>query len=196
MKVLAPTTAFPRFPGDVNGHFILEMFNRIKDVEFEVITPSDPNSEQHEKIENVSIKRVSYMPSRKLQKLTYGEGIHANLQKSHLAKLQVPLLGITLLNNIMKDIKNHDLIHAQMVFAGYASHLARQLSRSKIPLIVSFYGKDILNCKQNLPIYRSMLEKADLMLALSKDIETMPIIANPKNKTPYCSGPSLATTNL
>lgn len=173
MRVLAPTTAFPRFEGDVNGHFILEMFNLMNNAEFKVITPSDPKSKNLEVISNVVIKRISYMPNSNQQKLTYGEGIHVNLQKSFMAKLQVPLLGLSLVNNIAKELKNCDLIHAQMVFAGYAAYIARTIRNRNVPLIVSFYGKDILNCKQNLNFYKPMLKKVDLILALSKDMKNM-----------------------
>lgn len=173
MKILAPTTAFPRFKGDVNGHFILEMFNRLSNIEFTVIAPSDSKAKSFETVENVAIRRVNYVWNPKYQKLTYGEGIHVNLQKSFLAKVQVPMLGLSLVASINKNITNHDLIHAQMVFAGYTSYIARKLKNKKIPVIVSFYGKDILNCKQNINLYRPMLNNLELILALSMDMKKM-----------------------
>ncbi|MEK6974138.1 MAG: glycosyltransferase [Nanoarchaeota archaeon] len=183
MKVLAPTTAFPRFSGDVNGTFILDMFKRLNDIEFKVVAPSDVRAPLEEKIENIFVERVSYMPHPKYQRLTYGEGIHVNLQKSFLAKVQVPMLGITLLKTISKDLKKYDLVHAQMVFAGFAAYMARFITGKKTPIIVSFYGKDILNCKQNFNLYRPMLKNIELILALSKDMEKMLIdIGIDKNK--------------
>ncbi len=173
MKVLAPTTAFPRFEGDVTGNFILYMFRLIKDVDFKVLAPSDIKAKRYEKIGNVEIERFSYTWPSKYQKLTYGEGIHSNLKKSFIAKMQIPLLGIGLTKAILKYYNKFDLIHAQMVFAGYASYLTKNLMYTKRPLVISFYGKDILNCKQNLNIYRPMLNKADLILALTKNMEKM-----------------------
>ncbi len=169
MKILLPTTAFPRFEKDYVAEFIIDNIKRIN-AEFLAIAPRDLMSKQYENItNNIAINRFYYFLP-KYQKLAYGGGIGINLEKNYMAKLQIPFLGLSFVNAISKRLDNIDLIHAQMVFAGYCSHLARKINNRKIPLIVSFFGRDILNCEQNLNIYKGMLKEADLFLALSKNM--------------------------
>jgi glycosyltransferase involved in cell wall biosynthesis len=92
MKVLVLTSTFPRWKDDTTPSFVYDLCVGLKKsgLDIIVLAPHHFGSKLFESIEGLKIYRFPYFLPYKYQRLAYNGGIHSNLKRYKLAKVQVP----------------------------------------------------------------------------------------------------------
>ncbi len=91
-KVLVvASSGFPRWKSDPQPRFVYDLAKRMKGYETTVLVPHHPAAKFHERMDGMDVYRFPYFFPR-WQKLCYNGGIHANLRRSFLARVQLPFL--------------------------------------------------------------------------------------------------------
>ncbi|MBI2663192.1 glycosyltransferase [Candidatus Woesearchaeota archaeon] len=173
IKALVLTTSLSRYEGDYLANFIYESIRSLKekeDVELDIIAPDTIDSKKYEKRNGINIYRFSYVLPRKYQRLAYGSGIAVNLKNNPLLYLQIPTFALGFLSKSLRVYKNHNIIYSQLVFAGMIGVLLRKILNKKIPVITTFWGKDVDNLIKNKKIYKLLIKEGDLFITLSPDM--------------------------
>lgn len=119
MKVLVLTTTFPRWVGDATPAFVYELSTRLKQKGYEmvVLAPHHGGSAKFEIWDGMKIYRYPYFWPYKYQKLAYDGGIISNLEKSWLARVQLPIFLIAGLISSIRIVRreNINLIHSHWI---------------------------------------------------------------------------------
>jgi glycosyltransferase involved in cell wall biosynthesis len=135
------TTGFPRFNGDLFGHFILELAKELQaqGTTVDVVAPHEAGLPLIDEIEGVSVRRFRYMWPARLQRLAYGGGMPTNLKKSWLARFQVPFFIGAFLLFARRTGRDYQLIHCHWTPTGI---IGRWAARGR-PLVLSVRGTDV-----------------------------------------------------
>ena len=147
MKILMITSKFPRFAGDTQPGFVYEFVEAIHKLghEVAVVAPHDKGAAKQGVINSIPVYRFQYFWPAKLQKVSYGPGIPANVQGNLLTKIQFPffvLSEILLARQIAKKF-GPDVVHAHWSLPqGIAAVF------SKKPFFVTIYGGDVFMSKK------------------------------------------------
>ncbi len=186
IKALVLTTSLSRYKGDYLADFIYESIKNLKikeNIDLDVIAPDTIDSLKYEKRDSINIYRFTYFYPRRFQKLAYGSGIAVNLNKNPLLYLQIPSFGLSFLYKSLRIYNNHNIIYSQLVFAGFMGIILRKILRKKIPVITTFWGKDVDNLAKNKNLYKLLIKEGDLFITLSPAMsEELVKIGCDKNK--------------
>jgi len=172
MKVCMLTTGFPRFKGDLFGHFIMALARELKSqgVEVVVVAPHAPGVPRREELEGIAVRRFGYLWPSSWQRLAYGGGIPTNLRKSWLARAQVPLFLAGFWWAARRACQGCQVVHCHWTISGLIARLATW--GQPRPLVLSVRGSDIhlmgtgVLGQLNRRVYRWM----DRVIAVSEDI--------------------------
>jgi glycosyltransferase involved in cell wall biosynthesis len=166
MNVLVLATTFPRWKDDSSSAFVYELSKRLrdKDIEIIVLAPHHEGAKFYEEMEGLKVYRFPYFYPLKYQRLCYNGGMLPNFKKSHMAKIQLPLLILINIFYIFRLIKKEkiDLIHAHWIIpSGFVCNIVKSILRK--PLIVSVHGSDIVLIRNPYfrPIGRHILKAID-----------------------------------
>src|SRR6056297_688083 len=165
IRVLQLTTSFPLYPGHVAGVFILELAKSFQNigVQCDVVAPHAPGAKKIEDLDEIRVRRLSYFLPTSLQRLCYGAGMPANIKKSFLGKLQLPILGLIFLGYTLIQARKYDLVHAHWNLPGLAAILASNLCR--IPVVINVHHGQ--NIDELGKIDKYIFEKADSIVCNS-----------------------------
>jgi len=101
-----------------------------------------PNTLHYEEFDGVPVHRLQYWWPVTAQRLRrQGGGIPINVRGSSLAKLQLLSLGIIYALQIVRLVRQYDLIHAQFTLAAGAAVLGSSIHRR--PVVATIHGSDI-----------------------------------------------------
>lgn len=172
MKVCIVTTAFPRWPGDDRGVFILEAARAIQaqGVRVKVVSMHSPGAKAHEVLGPIEVYRPRYLwPDRFEVLQKEGGGLPIAWRRSRLARLAfLPLFFAQTLAVILHS-RDSDLIHAQWTWgAGVA--LAARLAR-RVPIVATVHGSDIFQAAKlplMRPLTRAVLNRCERVVAVSQ----------------------------
>ena len=118
-KVLVLATTFPRWQNDTTPAFVYELSKRLHadGLEIVVLAPHYPGVKKFEIMDEMKVYRFPYFWPAKYQRLVYDGGILPNIKRSHLAKIQVPLLVLSELYYTFKIIRKEkiDVIHSHWI---------------------------------------------------------------------------------
>jgi glycosyltransferase involved in cell wall biosynthesis len=145
MRVLFLTHAYPRYPNDPVGSFVLRLATAVRahGVNVEVLAPAGPNIDPAEEIEGIRVRRYRYAP-RRWETLAYTGAMAARVRDSWAGRAaMVGMLGsasaATL--RLLRD-ERFDLLHAHWWFpSGLAGAWAHSLGR--VPLVTTMHGSDV-----------------------------------------------------
>lgn len=164
-KNLILTTSFPRYNGDYFGTFVYRLYKFYKNKEnILVLAPNDPKAKKKDKLDDIQIERFSYFWPLKFQKLAYNSGLPANFKKSLLAKLQLPLLIISMFFVSLKHIKEIDIVHAHWPIAGIVAFVLKKIFKKKF--ILTVYGVEVLE-PITKKLMKFLLKRADFVIFIS-----------------------------
>jgi len=188
MKILVPSTSYPRYPNDYIAPFLHELFNEIQDKKHEIIVLA-PQLKGMPKIQdfgNLKVHRIPYTKNKNKQVLGDGflpERLKSNFNKFNLIKY--------LFNALRKALrlhkrKNFNLIHSQWIFPSGLLGLVLKYMINR-PLIITIHGAGIFLMKKYpflRPFLKLTLKKADLIIFNSNHTkkETLRIYKELKNK--------------
>lgn len=146
LKILMVTSSFPRHEGDYFGQFILEMTKALMSngIEPVVLCPHSPGAKGRESMGGIQVYRFPYFYPYSLQKVNAEGGMFQSVQRSLLAKLQLPLfLAMELVYTIWVARKEEvDLLHTHWIVPqGLIGAICVHLLRC--PHILSVHGTDV-----------------------------------------------------
>jgi glycosyltransferase involved in cell wall biosynthesis len=147
-KILVLTTTFPRWRGDKDPPFVLELCRRLAPhFSVTVLAPHFPGSRTKETWDGIRVVRFRYFFTP-LERLAYGSGggILARLRRNPAWGLLVPFLLAGQVAAIARLIRKErfSLIHAHwLIPQALAAILAMAAAGRKIPLLSTAHGGDL-----------------------------------------------------
>ncbi len=150
MKILVLTTTFPRGINDSTPPFVYDLSKRLQEIGLEIfiLAPHHEGAKKCEIIDGMKIYRFPYFYPAKYQRLVYDGGILSNLKRSHLAKIQLPLLFLSELYYSLKIIRKEkiDLIHSHWIIpSGIIGAICKNIF--KIKHITTAHAGDVFTIK-------------------------------------------------
>jgi len=173
-RVLVIATTFPRWQNDIRPEFVYELSKRLQNNGFEIVVlaPHHIGAKKFEIMDGMKVYRFSYFWPDKYQKLVYGGGILPNIQRSNLAKIQVPFLVLSELYYSFKLIKKEriDMIHSHWIIPnGLVGAILKRLCKKTH--ITTAHAGDVFTIRKSkiLGIFGSfVLKNSDMITANSE----------------------------
>jgi len=145
-KILVTASTFPRWKNDTESRFVYDLSQHLsKQYDITVLAPHHHNAKTHELMEGLKIVRFKYFFSSQ-QKLCYEGGIHENLKKSFLAKLQVPFFLLSEFVHTLALINKQkpSIVHAHWILPqGLVAAFIKKFFNRKFKLIVTSHAGDV-----------------------------------------------------
>jgi glycosyltransferase involved in cell wall biosynthesis len=170
-RLLILTTTFPRWQGDTEPAFVLELSRRLaRRFEVTVLAPHCLGAAPKEEFDGLRVIRYRYAPEA-LETLAYNGGIMQNLRRARWKYLLVPLLLLAQAARASALLRasQYDLIHAHWLLPqGQAALWARH---GKHPsLLCTSHGGDLYALARGIAgkIMRRVARKADFVTVVSE----------------------------
>lgn len=167
-RVLMTASTFPRYEGDTEPRFILDLAKAMSD-EFDVtvLAPSFPGAKLHENMEGVRVERYRYFPVNKLETLCYPGAVAARIKEKKVRAFLVPFLILGLWRYLLVHRNEYDLVHAHWV-------IPQGIVQSwfKKPYILTGHGGDIMSMNKGFlkDLKKTAFEKAKQVVVVSKQL--------------------------
>lgn len=146
--VLVLASTFPRWPGDDQPRFVLDLCKRLKyDYNVIVLAPGCLGAKNEEVLEGVSVTRFHYAP-RRFESVAYGGGILSQLRSNKFRCFWLPFFFLSMIIHAVFIIRRHrcSIIHAHWIIPqGLAACMALLcLRRKNRPrLVLTSHGADL-----------------------------------------------------
>lgn len=168
-KLLVTASTFPRWEGDTEPRFILDLSKNMTD-EFDVtvLAPAAPGAKDKEILEGVNVIRYHYFPVHKWETLCYPGAIVPRIKEKKIRILLVPFLFISLWFHLFKLLPSFDIVHAHwLIPQGIIQAFFRK------PYIVTGHGGDVVSL--NKGIFKALkimcLKKAKYVTVVSEHLK-------------------------
>jgi len=162
---------YPRFAGDLAGHFVLSTCQALQQrgLEARVLAPHVAGTATRETLEGVPVERFRYLWPESLQRVSYDSGTMANLRQSWSARLGLPFLLAAFWLSAGALARTSDVLHAHWIPAG----LIGLTTWRRRPVVVTVWGSDMALLR--LPVVgkvaRRLLRRAAAVIAVSGAME-------------------------
>lgn len=173
MRVLVLASTFPRWPGDHQPTFILDLCRHLPDCEVHVLAPGAPGAADEETVDGICAHRFRYAPFTRWQTLAYDGGMLGNVRGNPLLYLLLPLFLLAQIIAIVRLQRAYgfDVIHAHWIIPqGFCAALVQVFCRRQRPkLLVTAHGSDVyaFNSRMAQALKRFVLRRADRVTAVS-----------------------------
>lgn len=140
-KVLVTASTFPRWEGDTEPRFILDLSKALANYfDVTVLVPACPNTKETEVLEGIKVIRYHYFPIHKWETLCYPGSIVPRIKEKKIRGLLVPFLFLGLCWKLFKILHNYDIVHAHwLIPQGIVQ------SFFKKDYIVTGHGSDVMS---------------------------------------------------
>ena len=168
-RVLVLTTTFPRWADDTTPSFVFELsiVLRHKGLDIEILAPHHQRAKCKEDLTGLTVQRFRYFIPTKYQRIAYEGGVLSNLNRSILAKMQVPFFVIMQLWSTLKIVRRDkvNVIHSHWIIpSGLSGAICAKFLGVKH--VVTIHAADIL-ALERLPFKRNI---TDFIIKNSKQI--------------------------
>ena len=147
-RVLMTASTLPRWPGDVEPGFILQLAQALaSEFDLTILAPHCPGARRLEKLEGVSVQRFRYAPAA-WENLAYQGGMLHKLREKPLRWLLVPLfiLGQMLAIRRLHRQRPFDILHAHWIVPqGLAAAVLKRTGLLNIPSLLTSHGGDLFS---------------------------------------------------
>lgn len=175
--IAVAATSFPKRPGDLAGAFVLDLSRALaaRGKTLAHLCPGAPDAAVEEDLESgIHVRRVPYGRYFGLHRLTYGDGIEANVKRFPWLVAGAPLLGRAMkaaLKNTL--VRSPECLLSHWIFP--TAHWLAPIARAaRLPHVVCEHGGGI-QLLARLPFGRRMLERiaesVDEIVFVSRDLE-------------------------
>ena len=164
-KLLVTASTFPRWEGDTEPRFVLDLASHMTDeYDVTVLAPAAPEAKDREELEGVQVIRYHYFPIHRWETLCYPGAIVPRIKEKKVRIFLVPFLFISLYYHLYKLLPEYDIVHAHwLIPQGIVQ------SFFKKPYIVTGHGGDVTSL--NKGIFRKMkircLKRAERVTVVS-----------------------------
>lgn len=164
-RVLMTASTFPRFEGDTEPRFILDLAKTMERwYDVTVLVPMDPGAKEYEVMEGVKVRRYHYFPLHSMETLCYPGAIVQRIKESKPRIFLVPFLAGALFMNLFKLRKSYDLVHAHwFIPQGIVQ------SFFSVPYVVTGHGGDVTSLNHFLirKLKKDCVERAGYVTVVS-----------------------------
>lgn len=200
LRVLFLTHAFPRWPGDAAGSFILRLAKALQKerIDVTVLTPHAPELSSRDTIDGVRVVRFRYAPAS-LETLAYTGTMAEQVRSSWLARgALASLLGAGLWRVVLERYRaTPSIIHAHWWFPSGA--IGATISAvTSIPLVTTMHGSDVRLARSIKPARAALgwvLGKSRTSTTVSRWLATEAHALAPSRPAPLVA-PMPAATDL
>ena len=158
---------YPRFAGDLAGHFVLAACQALQErgLETRVLAPHVKGTATRETLEDVPVERFRYLWPESLQRVAYDSGLMANLRHRWSARLGLPFLLFAFWLRAGALARRSDVLHAHWI----PTALIALTSWARRPVVVTAWGSDVALLRTPLlgPLVRRILRRAASVIAVS-----------------------------
>ncbi len=165
-KLLVTGSTFPRWEGDTEPRFVLDMSASLaKLYDVTVLVPAAPGAADTEVMDGVKVVRYHYFPIHKWETLCYPGAIVPRIKEKKVRAFLVPCLMLALWHNVRKYEKNMDFVQAHWIIPQGIVQ-----SYCKKPYMVTCHGSDVTSLNKGfmLKLKKRCLEKASYVTFVSK----------------------------
>lgn len=145
-KLLVTASTFPRWEGDTEPRFVLDLASHMTD-EYDVtaLVPAAPGAKDTEILDGVKVIRYHYFPIHKWETLCYPGAIVPRIKEKKIRVLLVPFLFLSLYFHLLRLLPQFDLVHAHwLIPQGIVQ------SFFKKPYIVTGHGGDVTSLNKGI----------------------------------------------
>lgn len=145
-KLLVTASTFPRWEGDTEPRFVLDLASHMTD-EFDVtvLVPAAPGAKAKEVLDGVNVIRYHYFPIHRWETLCYPGAIVPRIKEKKIRVLLVPFLFLSLYFHLWKLLPDYDIVHAHwLIPQGIVQ------SFFKKPYIVTGHGGDVTSLNKGI----------------------------------------------
>lgn len=183
-KILITSTTFPRFRGDSEPRFIMDLARALMPyADVTVLVPSSPGAKDREIMEGVKVERFHYFPIRSMETLTAPGAIVSRIRDKKLRLALVPFFFLGFLKKLKEKKGKFDLVQANWLFP--QGILQMLVNDRNTPFIITCHGSDVNTMNTPLMRYfkKKALKKAWGVTCVSENLlETVNGIYRNKNK--------------
>lgn len=112
-KLLVTASTFPRWEGDTEPRFVLDLSKNMTDeYDVTVLVPAAPGAKDNEELEGVQVIRYHYFPIHKWETLCYPGAIVPRIKEKKSRILLVPFLFLSLYIHLFRLLPEYDIVHA------------------------------------------------------------------------------------
>lgn len=112
-KLLVTASTFPRWEGDTEPRFVLDLCIHLADqYDITILVPAAPGAKDFETLEGINIRRYHYFPIHKWETLCYPGAIVPRIREKKVRILLVPFLFLSLYIKLLFILKDYDIVHA------------------------------------------------------------------------------------
>jgi len=171
-KVLVTATTFPRWKNDTSPRFVYDLSERLAfRYSIIVLAPHHKGAAKKENMGKLEVVWFAYFKPESLQRLCYGGGMIPNMQKSLLARIQMPFLIVSEFFSSYRIMKKSqvDMVHAHWILPqGFVGVFLKKLF--KVPLLVTIHGSDLFPLKNRLfkKLQHFVVKNSDFITTNSK----------------------------
>lgn len=145
-RLLVTASTFPRWEGDTEPRFVLDLASHMTDeYDITVLAPAAPGAKEKEVLEGVNVIRYHYFPIHQWETLCYPGAIVPRIKEKKIRALLVPFLFLSLYFHLLKILPEYDIVHAHwLIPQGIVQ------SFFKKPYIVTGHGGDVTSLNKGL----------------------------------------------
>ena len=173
-RVLITTSTLPRWSGDVEPRFVLDLARHLRPwYEPTILSPATPGSSCEETLEGVRVIRYRYAPTRRLEVLAGSGGIMPRTRQQPLTIGLIPLLLAGLYAAIRRELlrNSYQLVHAHwLIPQGLVQSLFNKASAP--PFVVTSHGGDfaLQNSRLLSAALRHIVHRATRLTVVAPDL--------------------------
>lgn len=145
-KLLVTASTFPRWEGDTEPRFVLDLSKQLKKYfDVTVLAPAALGAKEKEILEGVKVLRYHYFPIHKWETLCYPGAIVPRIKEKKIRALLVPFLFLSLFFKLFRLKSHFDIVHAHWI-------IPQGIVQSFIgmPYIVTGHGGDVTSLNKGI----------------------------------------------
>lgn len=168
-KLLVTASTFPRWEGDTEPRFVLDLCKHMVDTfNVTVLVPATPGAKDSEILEGVEVIRYHYFPIHKWETLCYPGAIVPRIKEKKIRAILVPFLFVVLFFKLLMILPKYDIVHAHwLIPQGIVQ------SFFKKPYIVTGHGGDVTSLNKGIvkKLKRRCLKRATHVTVVSNHLK-------------------------
>ena len=112
-KLLVTASTFPRWEGDTEPRFVLDLASHMTaGFDVTVLVPAAPGAKEKETLDGVKVIRYHYFPLHKWETLCYPGAIVPRIREKKVRAFLVPFLFLSFYFHLWKLLPDFDIVQA------------------------------------------------------------------------------------
>lgn len=168
-KILITASTFPRWEGDTEPRFILDLAKEMGEYfDVTVLAPACPGAKESEVLEGVNVVRYHYFPVHRYETLCYPGAIVPRIKEKKVRILLVPFLFLGLWIKLLKIVKQYDAVHSHWI-------IPQGIVQScfDVPYLITGHGGDVTSLNNGIlkKLKVKALKKAKKVTVVSNELK-------------------------